>query len=527
MLFNSYGFIFLFLPCVLLVFSLAVRWQKWSVAIGWLVSTSLFFYGYWNPRYLVLILISIFSNYVIGYAITGLIERNNKQYLAKAVFIAGVLVNLLAIAYYKYQGFFISNANAAFELFSTKLGFDTNFSLTVPKVALPLAISFFTFQQIAYLVDVYQGKVSGKNGFLKYCLFITFFPQLIAGPIVHYQEIIPQFSFQKNPRINTESLAIGISIFSVGLFKKFLADAIAMHGNPIFTLALRGETLSFFEAWYGALAYTLQLYFDFSGYSDMAIGLGNMFGIRLPLNFFSPYKAVSIIDFWRRWHMTLSKFLRDYRYIPLGGSRKGKTRKYINLLVTMLLGGLWHGAGWTFVLWGGLHGIYLIINHTWRALMQKLGLIQVLEQTWMQFCGRTLTFLAVVISWVLFRAENLSAASAMFQSMVGLNGMLPSPPVRIRAYIDLFSPNQVINMPGIYLLVALLIITWAFPNTQQIFEKYDPTTLTYDIRSHVNRVFASIRWHPSMAWILITCTMNLASLSALASISSEFLYFRF
>ncbi|NEO16135.1 MULTISPECIES: MBOAT family O-acyltransferase [unclassified Moorena] len=240
-----------------------------------------------------MIISSIIGNYLVMYLITFLRKANEKEYIIKTIFIIGICANLLGISYYKYQGFFIENISTIFDL-----------NLEIPKLVLPLAISFFTFQQIAYLVDVYKGRISGNHSFWKYCLFVTFFTQLIAGPIVRYQALMPQFSFQENPRLNSESLALGISIFSVGLFKKFLADAIAIHGDPVFMAAYNGEVLSFFEAWYGALAYTMQLYFDFSGYSDMAIGIGNMFGIRLPLNFFSPYKAASIIDFLRRWHMT-------------------------------------------------------------------------------------------------------------------------------------------------------------------------------------------------------------------------------
>lgn len=516
MLFNSYEFIFIFLPAVLLLFSLAICWRKWSMAIGWLVSASLFFYGYWNHQHLLLILASVLGNYLIAYLITYLSKKSASKQLTRFILVVGILANLLVLAYYKYQGFLFKNINSALDL-----------SLNVPDLALPLAISFFTFQQIAYLVDVFQGKVSGENTFLKYCLFVTFFPQLIAGPIVHYQELVSQFSFRDNTRINTESFSLGISIFSVGLFKKFLADAISVYGNPIFALAANGDMPGFFESWYGALAYTLQLYFDFSGYSDMAIGIGNMFGIRLPLNFFSPYKAVSIIDFWRRWHMTLSKFLRDYLYIPLGGSRKGTTRKYINLVITMLLGGLWHGAGWTFVLWGGLHGIYLVINHVWRFLWQRLGLTNVLEQSWAQLLGRVLTFMAVVTSWVLFRADNLDAASTMLQSMAGTGGVLPDLPIQLRAYADSVSPNHIIGVPSVGLLGTLLIIVWLFPNTQQIFEKYNPTTLTYEVRSQMNALCHFLQWRPNVAWLVVIFVMNVTSLSALASISSEFLYFRF
>ncbi|WP_424102903.1 MBOAT family O-acyltransferase [Moorena producens] len=465
------------------------------------------------------------------YLITFLRKANEKEYIIKTIFIIGICANLLGISYYKYQGFFLENISTIFDL-----------NLEIPKLVLPLAISFFTFQQIAYLVDVYKGRISGNHSFWKYCLFVTFFPQLIAGPIVRYQALMPQFSFQENLRLNSESLALGISIFSVGLFKKFLADAIAIHCDPVFMAAYNGEVLSFFEAWYGALAYTMQLYFDFSGYSDMAIGIGNMFGIRLPLNFFSPYKAASIIDFWRRWHMTLSKFLRDYLYIPLGGNRKGEFRRYMNILITMLLGGLWHGAGWTFVLWGGLHGLYLLINHCWQYLLVKLELTQLSNQIWMRLMGRIITFIAVVFAWVIFRSENLEVAVQMLNSMTRvsdisvwhlLNDTLQRAELndsfQLGNYWQFLSPNALIRISGFNLLVMLLTIVWFFPNTQQLFDEYTPTVQTYDVQleAEFENSPKYLQWKPRFTWLYIIIIMNLVSFSALASIPSEFLYFQF
>jgi len=531
MLFNSYGFIFFFLPCVLLVFSFAIRWQRWAFATGCLIIASLFFYGYWNYRYLVLIVASILGNYFVMYLITYLRRVQEKKYIIKTIFVTGICANLLAIAYYKYQGFFLENINTFFAL-----------KIEVPKIVLPLAISFFTFQQIACLVDTYQGKISDNHSFWKYCLFVTFFPQLIAGPIVRYQELMPQFAWKENLRTNSESFALGISIFSVGLFKKFLADAIAVHGNPVFLTVYNGEVLSFFEAWYGALAYTMQLYFDFSGYSDMAIGIGNIFGIRLPLNFFSPYKAVSIIDFWRRWHMTLSQFLRDYLYIPLGGNRKGEIRRYINILITMLLGGLWHGAGWTFVLWGGLHGLYLLINHFWHYLLVKLELIEISNQVWMRLMGRLLTFWAVVVAWVLFRSENLEMAIQILNSMTKvseipiwslLNQLWQREEVygafQLGDYWQVLSPNSLIKISGCNLLIILLLIVWFLPNTQQLFEQYNPTIQTYNLQpeAEVKNSSQYLQWKPGFIWLGIIIMMNLVSFSALASIQSVFLDFQF
>ena len=350
MLFNSYEFIFLFLPVTFLVFMrLGARHRRW--AAGWLAVASLGFYAWWNPAFLPLLLASIACNYLVGLRLARPVIA---AWSRKTVLALSITANLGLLAYFKYANFLLDNLNLV-------IGTDYRLDLV-----LPLGISFFTFTQIAFLVDAYQGKAKEYHP-VDYCLFVTFFPHLIAGPVLHHQEMMPQFARAETYRPNPENIAVGIAIFSIGLVKKVLiADAMAAHATPVFEAAEQGATLSFFTAWEGALAYTFQLYFDFSGYSDMAIGLARLFGITLPANFDSPYRAVNIIDFWRRWHMTLSRFLRDYLYIRLGGNRKGPVRRYMNLFVTMLLGGLWHGAGWTYVVWGGLHGCYLIANHFCR-----------------------------------------------------------------------------------------------------------------------------------------------------------------
>ena len=376
MLFNSYEFIFLFLPIVLLGFHLIGKQGHHRVAIAWLVGASLFFYGWWNPAYLLLMLFSVLFNYSVGVSLSN---TSGRKLLSKTILTIGVSVNLAILGYFKYANFFVDNLNAL-----------SGTNLILNEVILPLAISFFTFQQIAYLVDAYRGKTKEYN-FLHYCLFVTFFPQLIAGPIVHHKEMLPQFAKDAVYKLRSKHLAIGITIFALGLFKKVvLADGVSVYATPVFNAAEAGVMLTFFEAWGGALAYTFQLYFDFSGYSDMAIGIARMFGIRLPLNFNSPYKATSIIDFWRRWHITLSRFLRDYLYIPLGGSRKGRVRRYINLMTTMILGGLWHGAGWTFLLWGALHGFYLMINHAKRFLFEFENNYLILNGTFPKNANRKL-----------------------------------------------------------------------------------------------------------------------------------------
>jgi alginate O-acetyltransferase complex protein AlgI len=350
MLFNSYTFIFIFLPITLLVFFSIGGKGHHRIAIAWLVAASLFFYGWWNPAYLSLILGSILFNYAVGVALSNLQAQSSASHLTKKIILSfGILVNLFLLAYFKYANFFVDNLNSLS---------GSNFHLQT--IILPLAISFFTFQQITYLVDAYKGETREYN-FLHYCLFVTFFPQLIAGPIVHHREMLPQFVKNTIYKFNHQHLAIGLTIFFIGLFKKVvLADGVAVYATPVFEAAEQGVMLTFFEAWAGALAYTFQLYFDFSGYSDMAIGIARMFGIRLPLNFNSPYKSVNIIEFWRRWHITLSRFLRDYLYIPLGGNRKGKFRRYINLMITMLLGGLWHG--WLDICYVGSFAWFLFNN---------------------------------------------------------------------------------------------------------------------------------------------------------------------
>jgi alginate O-acetyltransferase complex protein AlgI len=355
MLFNSYVFIFVFLPISFITFFILAKFHLTKWAILSLTLSSLFFYTYWNPPYLILLLISVVFNHQIGNLI-GSFSPKSKP--GKYLLILGMVVNLGLIAYYKYANFLLASFDEVFR---------TDFH--VSGIILPLGISFYTFNQIAYLVDVYQGDKRNYH-LLEYILFVTFFPHLIAGPIVRHDELIPQFRKARFFVFSHKNIALGLTIFTLGLAKKVLiADNLSPWVAPVFEHA--GE-ITFIEAWVGALSYTFQLYFDFSGYSDMAIGLGLLFNIRLPINFNSPYKATSISDFWRRWHITLSNFLRDYLYIPLGGSRRGEIRRYVNLLMTMLLGGLWHGAGWTFVLWGGLHGLYLCINHGWRKLNVSL-----------------------------------------------------------------------------------------------------------------------------------------------------------
>ena len=395
MLFNSYPFIFLFLPVVLIGYFVLGRLGNLAPVI-WLALASLAFYSFSNWQFVALLLASIAFNYVIGCLLIARKLRPGSRFAvltpaSPAICWCSASSNMPA-----------SSPPISMRCFST--GFAVN-------ILLPVGISFYTFTQIAFLVDAYRGNVA-RYALPHYALFVTYFPHLIAGPILHHRDMIPQFERAAAKRPDPHLILCGLIIFAIGLFKKTcLADGI----QPLVALAFGPHAPTFDQAWIGALAYTFQLYFDFSGYSDMAIGISLMFGIFLPLNFNSPYKATSIIEFWRRWHMTLSQFLRDYLYIPLGGNRRGPALRYVNLMITMLLGGLWHGAAWTFVVWGALHGAYLCINHAWNNFGPKIAAA-------LCAAGRhrrtlMLTFLAVVVAWVFFRADSMSTALYVLSKM--------------------------------------------------------------------------------------------------------------
>lgn len=530
MLFNSYEFIFAFLPLTLLVFFLLGRYEKPRVAIAWLVVASLFFYGWWNPPFLLLLALSIVFNFALG----GWFQRaqGTSRRLRVAALFLGIALNLGSIAYFKYANFFVDNLNV--------LG-GTDYHLG--KIILPLAISFFTFQQITYLIDSYRG-LANENNFLNYCLFVSFFPQLIAGPIVHHKEMLPQFADTKVFRFRPGNITIGLTIFALGLFKKaVLADGIAVYANPVFTAADAGEAVSLFDAWTGALAYTFQLYFDFSGYSDMALGAARMFGIRLPVNFNSPYKATNIIEFWRRWHITLSRFLRDYVYIELGGNRKGPARRHVNLMLTMLIGGLWHGAGWSFVVWGALHGFYLIINHAWHWFRRKLNRGVLPPDTLLgRALGWAVTLIAVIIGWVFFRATTFDGAINILTGMVGLNGVsLPAAVgLKLGALAGVFSEAGIVFTPGggaQFLggwgwIIALSAIAFLFPNSLDFTRRYHPA-LYYEFADRQGalsagslRFLAHLYWRPTAAWACIIAILLTGGVLALPEVS-EFLYFQF
>lgn len=494
MLFNSHLFLFVFLPICVAGAILAARWSGHAI-VAWLTACSIAFYIGGSPlSHAALLIGSVVANFWFGVMI-----HRSKARRPKFLLIIAVGLNLLLLGYFKYLSFFVSSL----------LGLD------VMAHELPLGISFFTFTQIGYLVGAYRREVS-DHSFGRYILFVTYFPHLIAGPILSHNEMLPQFARLKGP--SERSILIGLSIFAFGLAKKTIcADSIAPYADAIFGNIGKLD-LTMAEAWFGALAYTMQIYFDFSAYSDMAVGISYMFGIQLPLNFNSPYKATTIIDFWRRWHMTLSRFLRDFLYIPLGGNRYGEIGRYRNLLVTMLLGGLWHGAGWTFIVWGGLHGLYLAANHLWQRSTIRMHA----ALAW------PLTFGAVVLAWVFFRADNVMLAVKMLGAMFGANG-IPVPHAMISAMpalgtLQSLQPglfrNEVIQITtGGPILIALLAIALAMPNVQEMFSACD-AIIGGRLRS------ARVKWQPTPAWA-IGCAVVLVLAVLMITKQSPFLYFRF
>jgi alginate O-acetyltransferase complex protein AlgI len=504
MLFNSYIFLLVFLPLTVSGYCLLnARFGKWA-ALNFLTLASLVFYSYWNPPYTLLILGSIVVNFLLG----RLLYRAAAG--RKALLVAGVTANLSTLAYFKYARF---GAQVFHDL--------TGLPVSLGRTFLPLAISFFTFTQIAYLVDVYRGMKTSYS-FKEYCFFVLFFPHLIAGPIVRHYEILPQIEEAELP-FRSDSLAAGLTILVIGLVKKvLLADRVAPTASTVFGLAHGGTHMHLVLAWAGSLAYTCQIYFDFSGYSDMALGLGLMFGIRLPLNFNSPYKATNIVDFWRRWHMSLSRFLRDYLYIPLGGGRVGLYRKYFNLMATMLLGGLWHGAGWTFVIWGGLHGLYLIVNHAWAALTE--GMLWAESRVARAFY-RVLTFTAVVAAWVWFRAASFPDSVRMLRGMFGWNGVvLPrrmafSFPGKAPSWLKFGGAEFGVSPTQLLWIAILLAIAFLGPNTQEIMQKARPA-LEYNYSD------GRISWSLKPAWACAAGILMALIICSLRAVS-EFIYFQF
>lgn len=546
MLFNSYSFLFAFLPVTLLGYLLVGRLRSRPASLSYLVLCSIVFYGVWNPLNLVVILPSIAINYGLGLAIRRQLAGGAAgDRRAGLLLLAGVAFNLCFLGYFKYKNFFLDTSN---------LLLGTDFVLT--QVILPLGISFITFQKIAFLVDVRSATISDFDVY-DFLTFVFFFPQLIAGPIVHYREMMPQFE-QLSFRLVPRDFAVGTCLFALGLFKKVvLADGVAVHAAPVFAAAEQGHSLDFFTAWIGALAYTFQIYFDFSGYSDMATGLARLFGIRLPVNFNSPLKARSIIDFWSRWHVTLTRFLTAYIYTPVVmgltrarmrqgkpvlGRGKPKAGAFVMLVVaptmlTMFLSGFWHGAGFTFLAWGLLHGLYLCINHAWRQwrpAWDKASYERVMNPL-----GFVLTFIAVVIGLVLFRAHSMAGAGRILHGMVGLDGVsLPQAIMlrlgslgeillRLGVSADV-SRSGSIFMIAVMWLVTLFLITSFAPNSLELLREHEPA-LHYAAakpkdtdrrRRSAPKLQFTGAWATAMAALFVLGVLGLGRVS-------EFLYWQF
>ena len=455
MLFNSYEFIFLFLPITLILYFWLNKYNKNRLAKAWLVIASLYFYSYFHKSYLILITISILVNYFIGQKLSS----NKYNIIQRKILLTiGVVFNLGGLGYFKYYDFFVSNIN-------NLLG--TNFTLL--HILLPLGISFFTFQQLSFIVDSYK-RYDLIYDFLDYCLFVTFFPQLIAGPIVLPTEMLPQFEAEENKKINWENMNKGLYIFSIGLAKKvIIADTIANFANAGFDMM---DKLNFVEAWLTSISYTLQLYFDFSGYCDMAIGIGVMFNIILPANFNSPYKSTNIQEFWKRWHMTLGRFMTNYLYIPLGGNRKGEVKTLRNLFIVFLASGIWHGAGWNFIIWGMLHGICIVIHRVWKNSGRKLN----------KLVGWFITINLVNIFWVFFRAQTVTDAMKIIKGMFDVNNLyyilthLKIIGDITRNYRELVN-NNLGNKINILILIVALFITLFIKNSNEKIKIFKETKL--------------------------------------------------
>ncbi|MBF0605453.1 MAG: MBOAT family protein [Nitrospirae bacterium] len=527
MFFNSYEFIFIFLPVTFIVY----QWISWRLeyrlALGWLTLASFFFYGWWNPWNLPILLCSILLNYMVGLGLqrSKFLHVSLSSGQTKGLFIIGVIGNLSLLAYYKYFNFFIDNINSM-----------TGTKLSLESLALPLAISFFTFQQIGYLKDRWKGGVV-EHSIDYYFFYVAFFPHLIAGPIVQHWELLPQAVEKKFHVFRFDQWAVGWTLFVMGLFKKvMLADRIGEYATPVFLQAEQWHPLHLVEAWGGALAYTFQIYFDFSGYSDMAVGLGLLFGFQLPINFFSPYKVTSIVDFWQCWHITLSRFLKNFLYVPMGGNRRHGYARYRNLMLTMIIGGLWHGAGWTFIFWGVLHGFYLIVNHAWRGIKRKFLFMRFNRfRSVREWGARLLTFLAVVVAWVFFRAETFQGAFTLLQGMLGFHGILL--PLGWSQFfpewggILHFSDRFWDFFLGEFgykqwiFIIGLWIIVWFFPNTVE-FMSHHMTLLEHYLQERARRPRIFPNWQPNPIFALGLVCLFISAISFIYA-PSEFLYFQF
>ena len=509
MLFNSYSFLLAFLPLLLLAFWLTSVWRAARPALVLLLFSAVF-YALSGAGFFVLLLALLGMNYVFGLLLArpdaevyGPLGLGRKGLLALALFL-----NLLPLAWFKYSAFLVESLSS--------LGW---LHLSFEAPGLPLGISFYTFIQIAWLVSIYRRSIV-PEGLGRHLLFSSCFCYVISGPIVRYEQMGRQFDRLQAP--DADLLARGFSLFCMGLGKKvLLADSLASHANAVFNAAERGFPLGGAEAWLGSLCYSFQLYFDFSGYTDMALGLGLMLGLRLPENFNSPYKATGIVDFWRRWHITLSAWLRDFLYIPLGGNRAGRIRQYINLFLTMLLGGLWHGAGLTFIIWGALHGAMLSVNHFFRSCLKGTRLEALLARWPFRLCSIALTFCCINACWVVFRAATPEGALRIWQAMLTSLGKLPNTLAGLASqsgpggWQEALSPHHYLQgWQPLALLAVSAVIVWGFPSSHEIFQG----------RRDGSRAW--LHWQPTVRWATGLAVLAFASL-LLVSRQSSFLYFQF
>jgi alginate O-acetyltransferase complex protein AlgI len=543
MLFNSYEFVFGFLPVTLAAFFLLGRVSR-NLALGWLVVASLFFYAWWRPLNVLIIAPSILVNFVLARSLVVLSADKSRTGLARAVLILGIVFNVCFLGYFKYANFLTTVLNDAT---------GTQFVLT--QIVLPLGISFITFQKIAFLIDVHARRVQSFT-LREYCLFVLFFPQLVAGPIVHFREMMPQFQ-RVTCRFDMQNMSVGLTLFAMGLFKKaVLADGVAAHVTPIYDLAASGGHVSLLSAWIAALGFTLQLYFDFSGYSDMALGLGRFVGVKLPPNFDSPLKATSIIDFWLRWHMTLTRFLTAYLYNPLVlsltrrrfakglsgvGGRSSTPGAFLQLiagpsLLTMFVSGFWHGAGYLFILWGLLHGTYLTINHAWRAVVTRRWTNKHSYARIMNPVGFVMTFLGVVFGMVLFRSPTVATAKDVLEGMLGLNGL--TLPTKIYEHVgplvNALHPIISVTPAGelrdladpVAWVAGLLMIALLMPNSLQLLARYEPALGIKERPDDLGWMGRLLRWSPTIPWAVATSVLAAIAVVWIGG-KSEFLYWQF
>src|SRR6266481_553582 len=526
MLFNSPVFLFLFLPATVAAY-IAVRQLLGPRAVlALLLVASIFFYGWWNPVYVPLLLGLALFNFLVARGLTAYRQMGRGDWVS-LLLTFGIVVDLAVLGYFKYTDFFIETANELFK---------TNFILQ--HILLPLGISFFTFQKIAYLVDSSRGEVI-THDLLEYCFFVMFFPQLLAGPITHHSEIFSQIKGPWAFAVKPSNFMLGLTIFVIGLFKKVvLADHFAPLVSPAYDASAAGQPLDFFLAWQSAIAFKFQLYFDFSGYSEMALGAARLFGIQLPLNFNSPYRALNVTDYWRRWHMTLSRFLRDYVYIPLGGSRCSTGRLYFNLMVTMALSGLWHGAAWHFVLWGSLQGGAMVMNHAWRSVWRPIN------AWWSNTVARLVTFFGLTMVLVTHRAPSMAVAMQVYRGMFNLPASWHDAFRPVAAGLGWLGvrfdgpPVSADQSELVLWLIFWLAVVWFLPNTQQMLARWHPA-FNYGVAERerdpplverapwVTRLLPwRLEWRPSAA-----AAVFIGLLAALAFLNlhhvSEFLYFRY